>query len=229
MGDQLYQLFAYTFLGSSGVFLLLDLVKPHLRYPNRLNGKPWVSDSERHRKLLLQYVQFFPTVTLNLVGWLYLFFKAIQPYLRLDTQPVGGWMWVKRFIKEQLWLLFAFECLFYYSHKWLHRPSCYKHIHYKHHEMVDTIGMGAIYAHPIELLVSNFIPFAVPVLVHPFVQELHTKSVVFWTASAGIYIVLSHSGYPYPHPTPRHVIHHANHALEYGTIGLLDFLHRTRA
>jgi sterol desaturase/sphingolipid hydroxylase (fatty acid hydroxylase superfamily) len=53
------------------------------------------------------------------------------------------------------------DTTFYWAHRLLHHRLIYKYIHKKHHEYQTTIGVAAEYAHPIEFIGSNVIPFAV--------------------------------------------------------------------
>jgi sterol desaturase/sphingolipid hydroxylase (fatty acid hydroxylase superfamily) len=47
---------------------------------------------------------------------------------------------------------------FYWSHRTVHHPSLYKHIHKQHHTYTGSIGIAAEYASPIESIVSNALP-----------------------------------------------------------------------
>ncbi len=40
----------------------------------------------------------------------------------------------------------------------LHHPRLYKYVHKKHHEWTAPIGWVAVYAHPVEHIISNMLP-----------------------------------------------------------------------
>eukprot|EP00946_MAST-07B_sp_MAST-7B-sp1_P004491 g4491.t1 len=47
---------------------------------------------------------------------------------------------------------------FYWSHRAVHHPSLYKHIHKQHHAYTGSIGFAAEYASPLESIISNALP-----------------------------------------------------------------------
>ena len=55
-------------------------------------------------------------------------------------------------------LVFIEEVGFYYSHLLLHTKTLYKHVHKVHHQWTAPVGLTAVYAHPLEHLVSNLLP-----------------------------------------------------------------------
>jgi sterol desaturase/sphingolipid hydroxylase (fatty acid hydroxylase superfamily) len=116
------------------------------------------------------------------------------------------------------------DTIFYWSHRALHHPAIYKHIHKKHHKFRHTIGIAVEYAHPIEDLMSNTVSTAAGPLI------LGSHITVFW-----FYIGLkmwqsieAHSGYNPPFPispfsvidsmdcAPAHDYHHSHNKGNFG-------------
>lgn len=94
----------------------------------------------------------------------------------------------------------------YYSCRLLHHPRIYKYIHKIHHEWTAPISITAIYAHPIEHLISNVFP----VLMGPLVMGSHVATCWLWFALAISTTLVSHCGYHLPLlPSPEaHDYHH---------------------
>uniref|UniRef100_A0A914W4A6 Fatty acid hydroxylase domain-containing protein n=1 Tax=Plectus sambesii TaxID=2011161 RepID=A0A914W4A6_9BILA len=115
--------------------------------------------------------------------------------------------------------------LFYYSHRLLHHPRIYKHVHKVHHEWTAPIGIVSIYAHPFEHLVSNLLP----PLVGPVLCGSHIATTWLWYTLALFSTTISHCGYHFPFlPSPEsHDFHHLKFTQNYGVLGVFDRLHGT--
>ena len=117
------------------------------------------------------------------------------------------------------------EVCFYYSHRLFHSPYFYKRFHKIHHEWTAPIAMAAIYAHPLEHILSNLLPVA----AGPLLMGSHIVTMWIWFAVALVNTCYSHSGYHFPFtlPTQFHDYHHLKFSNNFGVLGVLDYLHGT--
>lgn len=130
------------------------------------------------------------------------------------------------------WVLFEIavftmieEIGFYYSHRLFHHPAIYKYVHKQHHEWTAPIGIVAIYAHPLEHIVSNLGPIS----AGPLIMGSHLATTWLWFSIALTSTIISHSGYHLPFlPSPEaHDFHHLKFTNNFGVLGVLDRLHGT--
>lgn len=111
-------------------------------------------------------------------------------WLPYDSESVPEWTTVA-------WHIAVFmvieDTLFYWSHRMLHHPAIYKHVHKKHHETKVTVGLASEYAHPFEFVVSNAVPFA----AGPILFRAHVFLWLMWTLWRIGETVDGHMGYSF--------------------------------
>lgn len=97
------------------------------------------------------------------------------------------------------WQLLAFmlveDVLFYTSHRTLHTfPFLYKHVHKVHHQWYYSIGISAEYAHPVEFILGNALPFS----AGPLLFGAHLFTWWTWSLCRIWHTVEGHSGFNVP-------------------------------
>lgn len=128
------------------------------------------------------------------------------------------------FVRDFSICVVAREILFYYSHRLLHVPSLYRRIHKTHHKFKAPVSFASQYAHPIEHIVANTLPIALP----PALLGTHIITMWVFLAWQLIETATVHSGYDFfGGAAKRHDRHHERFDVHFGGMPWLDWIHNT--
>lgn len=143
-----YFLYITSYFGSSYLCYLWDFFGAEKRHPTT------------KQKLIQLYKKILPVVIFNVCivspfSALYLFsFFTLTHTTNLYTIPI-----------DLFFMIMGTEILFYILHRIAHIPVIYKYVHKRHHELIEPIGLGALYCSPLEMIFVNIPPILLPGLL----------------------------------------------------------------
>lgn len=113
------------------------------------------------------------------------------------------------------------EVIYYYVHRLLHHSRIYRYIHKVHHKFTAPIAIVSLYAHPLEVLFGNVLALIGPAFfVNMHVYTFTLSLIIGFLSSLSV-----HSGRDIK--GRFHDLHHQYFNYNYGSIGILDYLHGT--
>jgi len=118
-----------------------------------------------------------------------------------------------------MWHILIIEVWFYTTHRALHHPALYKHVHKLHHMWKAPTAVACMFAHPIEFLVGN----TLGVVLGPALTNAHPYSSMFWMAFALASTSGAHSGY-FVFGAESHDRHHEFFDYNFGVSVFMDKL-----
>ena len=132
-----------------------------------------------------------------------------------------GWPWL---IISILLMIFIHDTYFYWTHRWMHHPKIFKHVHRVHHLSTNPSPWAAYAFHPIEAIVEAGI---FPLLM--FTLPTHTIAITTFLIYMIVRNVLGHLGFElFPKnfvnnkwlnwhtTTTHHDMHHKHFNANYG-------------
>jgi len=127
-----------------------------------------------------------------------------------------------------------YDAMFYWSHRFLHRPAFFQSIHRVHHKFKSPIGVSASYSQLYESLTQLFM-WWVPLGLSGYVfGDLHISTVYWYTIFRWIETCEAHSGYDLPFSPMKflllpagarfHDYHHSHSNGNFGASKIWDWL-----
>lgn len=141
-------------------------------------------------------------------------YTIIGNYFKNYTE-VGGiidWAW---FLISVPLLFVLHDTWFYWTHRAMHHPKIFRHVHKLHHLSRETTPFTAISFYPLEAIVEGSW-YVIPALLFPF----HPIAILLFAIIQTFHTVFNHLGYePFPKGFTRHPIlgikttptHHSMH------------------
>jgi len=123
------------------------------------------------------------------------------------------------------------EILFFYLHWLCHAfGPLYQYVHKVHHTYSAPFALAADYCHPVEHILVNILP----PLAGCLIMHSDQFTIFVWLSQIQLVRQVNHSGYRFLwrgiHSTSDfHDGHHRTFLKNYGTLGILDYLHGTLA
>ncbi|XP_068220269.1 fatty acid hydroxylase domain-containing protein 2-like [Palaemon carinicauda] len=202
----------YTFMDVTGI---PAFIRPYKVQPG--TNEPVSTQKLIKCILVVQFNQLVVGVAFSMLVY---HLGSLRGYDTSPQLPTFHW-----FLFELAMCVLIEEIGFYYSHRLFHHKSLYKHFHKIHHEWQSPISVTALYAHPLEHILSNM----APVIAGPLILGSHPATFLLWSSLAVFSTVVVHSGYhlPFSISPEFHDFHHLKFNQCYGVLGILDHLHGT--
>lgn len=201
-------------------YMLIDVFFP------KFSQRHKIQDARRQptRQQILHCIKislFNHTIVLVMHGVM-LYIKGFDHSFMVLDAPIPS---LTTFVGDFIFAQLAREVSFYYIHRALHHPSIYAYIHKMHHKYITPVAFAAEYAHPVEHILANVLPIALPL----YLKGAHAVTLLAFVAFELWEAAADHSGYDFLKlpPAKLHDLHHEKFRVNYGTIGLMDWIHGT--
>lgn len=115
--------------------------------------------------------------------------------------------------------------MFFYLHFIFHKNKfLYNKVHRKHHKWVNPTAISALYAHPLEIILCNYMSL----MLGFFLTKFNFYCVLIMISVGTINALYVHSGYRLiSNKKMGHYQHHIIYNKQYGVLGILDRIYKT--
>jgi len=209
---------------NSIMYLIYRMKHPFFeRYKISDKPWPWESQPELWREILKKSLKTLAIAHFVIVPIILFVETRFETKMRMDLESFPG---IDEIIQQIIFFALVEDFFFYWSHRILHHPKFYPYVHKVHHEYNIVISLAAEYAHPIELIFGNIIPYNVgPKLLG---KRVHFATYLIWISIAQIETADQHSGYefswspfrliPFCGSATYHNFHHSHNVGNYTSL-----------
>jgi sterol desaturase/sphingolipid hydroxylase (fatty acid hydroxylase superfamily) len=158
-------------------------------------GWPWTLGDKPRGDFINQIKKTLKVLAVNhivLAPILYILgYGSAHKYMKSAIGEIPPWYYIPI---QLLGCMMIEDTMFYWVHRALHHPLLYGRCHKIHHEYKTTIGIASEYAHPIEYVIADAIPFT----TGPLLLGLHYYVFWMWMVLRVGETVDGHCGYDFP-------------------------------
>jgi Delta7-sterol 5-desaturase len=192
-------------------------------FSKQLDGRRILPDAPKPNQMRHEFMYSMSTVCIFTMSGVFVYIMEKLGYSRIYVNPEKyGWVW---WIVSLAVITIAHDAYFYWTHRLLHRPWWFAHVHRIHHKSLHPTPWAAYSFHPLEAVLQTL--FFV-VFVH--LVPLHQAVLFIFLVGMIIRNVIGHCGYEFIpwHAATRGILrwsvtnshHHFHHARNKGNYGL---------
>ena len=123
-----------------------------------------------------------------------------------------------------LWVITE-EIIFFFGHKYLHKPHIYKYIHKYHHKYITTNALTSFYAHPLDQIFVNISFMLAPFIMLTYFKIKCSFQIIYiFFIVSGITFINSHQTL-IGNEKLHHLLHHLKFNCNYGNFYILDIIY----
>lgn len=170
------------FIVAGVAFILFYVILKNVLRHRKIQQK-WPNRSEYFREI------FTSLISMSIFGVMAsLTFSVLTPFTQLYfdiTERSNLYFWSSIIV-----MVFIHDTYFYWTHRFMHLPFIYRHVHLTHHRSTNPSPWTAYSFHPLEAVIEAGIIFVIAVLI-----PAHPLAIIIFFLFQIIYNVYGHLGF----------------------------------
>ncbi|TNV76918.1 hypothetical protein FGO68_gene12031 [Halteria grandinella] len=157
---------------------------------------PWKENTIEWKQLLIKSIALVGVNALVIFPCMLYLLQVVSGFNTTQTFAIEDLPSKITILWQYIFASYVDDIGFTLSHRLLHIPFFYKHVHKVHHSYTQAVSISATYAHPVEYALGNMLPAGIPTLLMGKRQHFFTFCVI--TIVRVIGTSTGHSGYDFP-------------------------------